>query len=125
MKTKIKKKKKFIYLIRRPSELWNVIVDVTDSYRNRHASGFGLFRHRFFGRDGAIGGRQLFIIQTEKSFDPDAKNSLVDHHAGTDVKQVVETLQCQVESPVFALNNAADNAKIVVGNKTEKNKTRC
>jgi hypothetical protein len=37
------------------------------------------------------------------ALDPDAENCFVDHHAGTDVKQVVHALDRQVESPVFPL----------------------
>lgn len=91
------------YLIRWPTELGYVIIDVTDPDQERHCSGFGLLGYRFLGRDGAIGAPQFLIVQCQMALDPDAENCFVDHHAGTDVKQVVHALDRQVESPVFPL----------------------
>lgn len=82
-----------------------MIIDVTDPDQDGRCGGFGLLGHRFLGRDGAIGAPQFLIVQCQMALDPDAENGFVDHHAGTDVKQVIGAVDRQVESPVLPLDN--------------------
>ena len=63
-----------------------MIVDVTNTNSDGHAGGFGFFGYGFFGHNRAIGPLQFLIVQCQMALDPDAEESLVDHHAGTDVK---------------------------------------
>lgn len=91
-----------------------MIIDVTDPDQDGRCGGFGLLGHRFLGRDGAIGAPQFLIVQCQMALDPDAENGFVDHHAGTDVKQVIGAVDRQVESPVLPLETHTQHQASVI-----------
>lgn len=91
-----------------------VIIDVTDPDQDGRCGGFGLLGYRFLGRDGAIGAPQFLIVQCQMALDPDAENGFVDHHAGTDVKQVIGAVDRQVESPVLPLETHIQHQASVI-----------